>query len=220
MTLENICKKFNQSVVLDKFNISFDKGVNCLFGPSGCGKTTLINIIADIIKADKGIVKNNFKNISVVFQDDRLLPWLTVKENISIVSDNETAEHYLNIMGLYTYKDNMPEHLSGGMRQRVNIARGLSFSYECLLMDEPFKGLELELKMNIIKFIKKELDSRQCIFITHDIDEAVYFSDRIFILNGPPLKIEKIILIQEDFKDRFKKEFFRKAEEYKNKIIG
>lgn len=216
MKIKNLYKSFENKIIIDNFNIEIHNNkINCLFGRSGCGKTTLINIIAGILKFDKGDITDKYKNISVIFQDSRLLPWLTIKDNINIVSENKT-DYYIDIMELSEFKNYYPDELSGGMKQRVNIARALSYKYNLLIMDEPFKGLDINSKKKIMCIVKNELKGKTSIFITHDIDEAVFLSDNIYILNGPPLNIKDKINIDIPFKKRNNENL----NIYKNEIIN
>ncbi len=191
MKLNNINKNFDNFEVLKNFSIEIkDNKTTCLFGKSGCGKTTLINIICGIIKDFGGKINLPSKKISVIFQETRLLPWFTVAKNISIISKKYL--YYLNAVELLEFQYYYPENLSGGMRQRLNIARALSYDFDILIMDEPFKGIDLTLKTKIMDFIKSETKNKTVIFTTHDYNEAIYLSDEIVYLDGPPLKITKV----------------------------
>jgi NitT/TauT family transport system ATP-binding protein len=191
LKLKNINKSFENFEVLKNFSIEIkDNKTTCLFGKSGCGKTTLMNIMCGIIKDYDGEINPITKEISVVFQETRLLPWFTVAKNISIVSKKYL--YYLDAVELLEFQSYYPENLSGGMRQRLNIARALSVGFDILIMDEPFKGIDLTLKTKIMNFIKNETKNKTVIFTTHDYNEALYLSDEIVYLDGPPLKITKI----------------------------
>ena len=202
--LENINKKYDETIIFNDFKIDFyENKVNCILGKSGCGKTTLLNIISGVIENDK----NNFKGIedlgiSYIFQDDRLIDWLTVEENIKLVVKkhynekeiNELCEKYLKLVGIYEYKDYYPQRLSGGMRQRVNIARAFIYPSKVIIMDEPFKSIDIKNKlmiMNNFKDILKE-DNRTVLFVTHDIDEALYLGDSAFVLGDRPVRIKRV----------------------------
>ena len=202
--LENINKKYDETIIFNDFKIDFyENKVNCILGKSGCGKTTLLNIISGVIKNDK----NNFKgienlSISYIFQDDRLIDWLTVEDNIKLVVKkhysekemNDLCEKYLKLVGIYEYKDYYPQRLSGGMRQRVNIARAFIYPSKVIIMDEPFKSIDIKNKlmiMNNFKDILKE-DNRTVLFVTHDIDEALYLGDSAFVLGDRPVRIKRV----------------------------
>ena len=202
--IENINKRYGDNIIFEDFQIDFyENKINCILGKSGCGKTPLLNIIS-------GIVKNNesdFKGIedlgvSYIFQDDRLIDWLSVEDNIKLVIKkhysedkvNELCEKYLKLVGIYEYKNYYPQRLSGGMRQRVNIARAFIYPSKIIIMDEPFKSIDIKNKQIIMENFKKilEEDNRTVLFVTHDIDEALYLGDVAFILGDRPLKIKNI----------------------------
>ena len=202
--LENINKRYDEAVIFNDFKIEFyENKVNCILGKSGCGKTTLLNIISGVIENDK----NNFKgiedlSISYIFQDDRLIDWLTVEENIKLVVKkhynekemHELCEKYLKLVGIYEYKDYYPQRLSGGMRQRVNIARAFIYPSKVIIMDEPFKSIDIKNKLMIMdnfKDILKE-DNRTVLFVTHDIEEALYLGDSAFVLGDRPVRIKRV----------------------------
>ncbi|MCC5911195.1 MAG: ATP-binding cassette domain-containing protein [Clostridiaceae bacterium] len=181
-------------------------GIHCLFGPSGCGKTTLLNILAGLSTADQGDIKGiENKTFSYIFQEDRLLPWATVEENIFLILTDSYSKReaqglmdkYLDLVDLSKFKNYYPEALSGGMRQRVSIARAFAYEGDILLMDEPFKGLHMELKKTLMDYLisywhqKKQL----FLFVTHDVEEALYMADHIHIFQGPPMELTKKLTI-------------------------
>ena len=203
ISLENINKSYDGNIIFDDFKIDFYKNkINCILGKSGCGKTTLLNIISGVIENDK----TNFKGledlgISYIFQDDRLIDWLTVEDNIKLVVKkhfdeeeiNKLCEKYLKLVGIYEYKDYYPQRLSGGMRQRINIARAFIYPSKVIIMDEPFKSIDIKNKNIIMDNFKKilENDNRTVLFVTHDIDEALYLGDIAFVLGDRPVKIKR-----------------------------
>ncbi|TYQ13296.1 UNVERIFIED_CONTAM: NitT/TauT family transport system ATP-binding protein [Acetivibrio alkalicellulosi] len=205
LEISNLYKSFGNLKVIDNLNISFSSNkIHCIFGPSGCGKSTLVNIIAGTMDYDKGSINGMVgKRISYVFQEDRLLPWATIDENMMFVLESgfeksrgqQTIDKYLSLVDLLKFKNHYPEELSGGMKQRVSIARAFAFRGDILVMDEPFKGLHLEIKKDIMDYILKEWnkDDKIIFFITHDMEEALYLSDYIYIFNGPPLKLKRKI---------------------------
>ncbi|HAA43361.1 MAG TPA: ABC transporter ATP-binding protein [Ruminiclostridium sp.] len=226
LTINNLKKSFGNLKVLDSLNLIFKPNkVYCIFGPSGCGKTTLFNIIAGILPADGGEIKGlEGKKISYVFQEDRLLPWATVEENILFVLEShykkeeakKLSDKYISLVNLSEFKNHYPHELSGGMKQRVCIARALAFRGDILIMDEPFKGLHLELKKSLMDYIINYLkeNNKAVFFITHDIDEALYLGDCIYVFSGPPIKLKKEIEIKIPPDERKKdKEYMEKLKE-------
>lgn len=205
INIKNINKKYDEKVLFDDLAINFYQGkVNAIVGKSGCGKSTLLNIISGITKNDN-IDIDSLKElgISYIFQEDRLVEWLTVKENMKLVCSkkypkeelNFICDKYLEIVGIKEYKDYYPQMLSGGLRQRVNIARGLMYPSKIIIMDEPFKSIDIKNKHSIIESINKiqKKERRTIIFVTHDIDEALYLSDKIYILGGYPTIVKNIL---------------------------
>ena len=202
--IENINKRYDDNVIFENFKIDFyENKINCILGKSGCGKTTLLNIISGVIQNDtkdfKGIEN---VGISYIFQDDRLIDWLTVEDNIKLVikkyynekETNELCDKYLKLVGIYEYKNYYPQRLSGGIRQRVNIARAFIYPSKIIIMDEPFKSIDIKNKMIIMDNFKEILakDNRTVLFVTHDIEEAIYLGDTGFVLGDRPVKIKKV----------------------------
>lgn len=200
--INNINKRFNEEVIFEKFDMNFYKNkVNCILGKSGCGKTTLLKILSGIILNDTEYSNEleSFK-ISYIFQEDRLIDWLSIEENITITSKSQYDEKelrnlcdkYLNLVGLKEYKNSYPRMLSGGMRQRVNIVRGFIYPSDVIIMDEPFKSIDIKNKEIIMKEVKNILkkEKRTVIFVTHDIEEALYLGEKIIILGGRPISIK------------------------------
>lgn len=205
IALNNINISYGNLKVLENFSISLEKGkVHCIFGASGCGKTTLLNALTGINKIESGErLSLENKKFSYVFQEDRLLPWATALENVLFVlrdryCDEEAkqiAEKYLNIVGLGKFINAYPSELSGGMQRRVSFARALSYRGEVFILDEPFKGLDFKLKTELINYLLESdiKENSYIVFVTHDMQEALSFSDYIYMVDGPPLKImEKI----------------------------
>ena len=205
IALNNINISYGNLKVLENFSISLEKGkVHCIFGASGCGKTTLLNAITGINKIESGEkLSLDNKKFSYVFQEDRLLPWATALENVLFVlrdryCDEEAkqiAEKYLNIVGLGKFINAYPSELSGGMQRRVSFARALSYRGEVFILDEPFKGLDFKLKTELINYLLESdiKENSYIVFVTHDMQEALSFSDYIYMVDGPPLKIMKKI---------------------------
>lgn len=199
--IKNLYKKFGDVSLFSDFSISFTEGtITCILGPSGCGKTTLLNIIGDIITPDSGELSGfSNRSVSYIFQDPRLLPWKTVRENIEFVlgSDMPAEERgkisgqLIKLMELENFAGYYPSRLSGGMRQRVSIARAFAYPSDIILMDEPLKGLDVKLKLNLIRIFSRmwQADKRTVIFVTHDVDEALLLGNEIIVLSHPPVQV-------------------------------
>ena len=216
ISIKNINKKFNNKIIFENFNIDFyENQVNCIIGKSGCGKSTLLNIISGIIKNDDEKFETIEKyGVSYIFQDDRLIDWLTVGENITLVVKklynkkkcDDLCNKYLSLVGIKEYKNYYPQMLSGGLRQRVNIARAFIYPSKIIIMDEPFKSIDVINKEIIMNNFRKilEKEKRTVLFVTHDIDEALLLSDKIYVLGKSPVEIKKIF----DSKDTTKEEVY------------
>ncbi len=182
-----------------------------VIGPSGCGKSTMIRILAGLEDSTKGEVRLDGRRVEgpgpergMVFQGYTLFPWLTVRENVMFgpklrgVSGKDTqekAQEWLDIVGLAKFADHYPSQLSGGMKQRVAIARALANEPRILLMDEPFGALDAQTRAGMQSHLLRIWDTADLtvLFITHDLDEAVYLSDRIVVLAANPGRIAEII---------------------------
>lgn len=201
LRLKDVYKKYNDLEVLE--GISFDvhdHEILCILGPSGCGKSTILRIIAGLESDCTGQVERNFDNLGYVFQEDRLLKWRSVVENISIVNeefDSVKMNELIRLMSLQGFEDALPKTLSGGMRQRVSIARAFYYGGDVLLMDEPLKSLDYDLKFDLVSSILKvhRKNTSSIVYVTHDIDEALLLGNRILILDSRPAKIvEELVL--------------------------
>lgn len=166
----NISKSFNGKDILTNLSFSIPStGVFGIFGPSGSGKTTLLRILCGLEVPDSGkLTGTDGLSFSVVFQEDRLLKSNTVLENVAIVSDKETAADILRKVGLGDYLSSYPNELSGGMRRRVAIARALAYRGDVLILDEPLKGLETDLKDTIASYFMDYSKEKPVILVTHD----------------------------------------------------
>lgn len=171
LILKNISKSYGEKKVLNNFSLDADDGERiCIIGPSGGGKTTLLNIISGLIRPDNGEISCSYKRISYIFQEYRLLPWATAMENITAAASCsiDRAEELLAAVELKKDMYSYPYSLSGGMKQRVNIARALARSSDLILMDEPFKELDSELRERIIAAVSRYSQGRTVILVTHD----------------------------------------------------
>ena len=179
--------------VFENINMDIDNNkITIILGKSGCGKTTLLRMIAELEEITSGKIEFYDKNrvivkpkIGMVFQESRLMPWLTVKENIEIHGNKIDTDKYLKMISLEEFKDAYPSQLSGGMAQRVAIVRALSYRPDTLLMDEPFSALDYftrdQLQREIINVYQKTKTG--IIFVTHNIDEALTLGHRIIVIN-------------------------------------
>lgn len=172
--LENIGKSFGEKKVLDHFSYSFpDTGRYCIFGPSGCGKTTLLRIIAGFTGPDEGkVTVKGDTRFSFHFQENRLLPWYTVKQNLKLVTDEKRIPGYLEMTGLADTIDQYPDELSGGMKRRISMLRALVAESGILLLDEPLRELDEETSHQMAGLIRTYSENRLMIMVTHDLRQA------------------------------------------------
>lgn len=194
--------------VLKDINLSIQTGqFICILGKSGCGKSTLLNLLAGYLRPDRGNIKINGRDINgpgvergVVFQQHGLFPWLTVSKNIQfglkmrhIHNARLIADKYIDMIGLKGYENKFPMELSGGMAQRVGIARALVNDPEILLMDEPLGALDALTRDSMRKEIERiwELTEKTVVFITHSIPEAVYLADRVLVLREGSVALDE-----------------------------
>ncbi len=221
VSVEGLAKHFpakdEELIVFEDVNISIDKGeFVCIIGHSGCGKSTILNVLAGLDEATHGAVIMDGKEVSgpsldrgIVFQNYSLLPWLTALQNVSFgvkarfpkwtkQQVNDHSMKYLEMVGLSGTVDRKPSQLSGGMRQRVSIARAFATQPKLLLLDEPFGALDALTRGNIQdELIKIWSETHQTVFmITHDIDEAILLADRILLMtNGPRARVAESVKI-------------------------
>ena len=203
--IKNLCISYGNLSVYENFNLQIEQGkITAILGESGSGKTTLLNAIAGLIEY-KGEILGDYKQTSFVFQKEYLVPNLTVKENLQLVTKGVDFDKELETFGVLDKKDEYPKNLSGGMARRVSILRGLIFPAKTLLLDEPFINLDLALKYHLINIIKeRQKESKQTtILVTHDIKEATLLADRIIVV-----KKGEIIFDTENKGDQTEKELF------------
>ena len=235
IVVENVDKKFvdnNKREVIALENINFtinEEEIVVLVGPSGCGKSTLLNIVGGLLSPTKGQVyfegtNGREPNLGIVFQEIALFPWRTVFENVTFGLEErgvpkkereEKGKHYIDMVGLTGFENAYPKQLSGGMKQRAGIARALSIEPDLLLMDEPFSALDAQTRT----IMQEELltiwnrTRLSTLYVTHNIQEAVYLGDRVIVLSRHPGKIKSIINIDlpkigrdsEQYRDQFEK---------------
>jgi NitT/TauT family transport system ATP-binding protein len=215
LEVQNVTKTFvmEKSKILVLDNVSFTAGNDefvCLVGPSGCGKSTMLRIIAGLEKVDSGRIlfrgqpiTQPTPKISMVFQLFGLLPWKTALENVEVPLEvlgmekekrKHIAEEYLNMVGLEGFENTYPHDLSGGMKQRVGIARALALRPEVLLMDEPFSSLD-ELTAKILRELVLDiwrnpaLPTNTFVMVSHNVEEAVFMADRVIVMSPRPGKV-------------------------------
>ena len=236
--VKNINKSFEGKhkknlAVLKDINLTINDGeLICLLGPSGCGKTTLLRLIAGLehptsgeIIANGEVVKKPSGDRAVIFQQYSLFPWLTVLQNVTFglemtkkgtkEENVAAAERYLESVGLIDFKDSYPHELSGGMKQRVAIIRSLLNHSPILLMDEPFSAVDMQTRHKLqeqLIGVWKRFENT-IVFVTHDVDEAVYLADKIVILDKNPGRIARIVEVDiERPRKRDSKEFIKVQE--------
>ncbi len=193
LILRNIHKSFGDTSVLRGVDLELAPGgITCLLGASGCGKSTLLRIAAGLEQADSGTVYAQPEDCAVVFQDPRLLPWLTVRENLRLALPGlmprrdaaATIEKTLKLVRLSPSTAHaMPRELSGGMAQRVGVARALLRAPHILLMDEPFAALDAITRASLQDLLRDIMQGSLCLFVTHDITEAFRVAKRICIMH-------------------------------------
>ena len=222
LRVENVSKIFpaaNKSTAVQALqNVSLDVNTNefvSILGHSGCGKTTLLNLIAGFEKPSSGRIECAGKEVkepgaerAMVFQDYALFPWLTVRDNIAFGLNlkkmdsgliNQKVEHFANLVGLGAFVESYPHQLSGGMRQRVSIARALAVDPTVLLMDEPFAALDAQnramMQQEMIRILAEE--SKTVVLVTHSIEESINLSDVIIVMTRRPGRVKEIIRVPE-----------------------
>jgi len=202
-------------------NVSLDVKAGeflAIVGPSGCGKSTLLDLLAGLTKPTQGKIILNDRQITgpaldrgIVFQQYALFPWLTALENIEFgleakgvgkVERRKTAQYFLELVGLAGFENHHPNELSGGMKQRVAIARSLAYDPDVLLMDEPFAALDAQTRETLQAELVRiwQTSGKTIIFITHSIDEAIYLGQRIAIMTSWPGRIKQIIEVPEQLR--------------------
>ncbi|SNX54279.1 ABC transporter ATP-binding protein [Thermoanaerobacterium sp. RBIITD] len=217
----NIKKTFNTHMksleALEQINFTVkEKEIISILGPSGCGKSTLLRIIGGLIEPSTGYIKLDGKKIKgpgidrgMVFQSYTLFPWLTVEKNIEYglrergINPNERkkiAHEFINAVGLKGFENVFPKSLSGGMKQRVAIARALANDPKIILLDEPFGALDMQTRSLMQELLLNlwQKSQKTIILVTHDVDEAIFMADRVFVMTSRPGQIKEVIDINLD----------------------
>lgn len=206
MKVINIKKNYGERKILAGVSFEGEEGkVTVILGESGCGKSTLLGILSNNIKDFSGEIvfdRDISSGISYIFQEDTLIPWKTVYENIEYVLKDKISalemrayiEKYLKMVNLLEYKDEYPEHLSGGMKRRVGIARAFAYPSDYLFMDEPFEFLDIKTKGEIIEYFKllQEKNKKTVLFITHDIESALKIGDKVVVFSSKPTRVKRV----------------------------
>jgi ABC-type nitrate/sulfonate/bicarbonate transport system ATPase subunit len=216
--IQNVSKTYHADghavAAVDEINLAIrNKEFATILGPSGCGKSTLLRIVAGLLKPTSGVVRLDGNVISgpgqdrgMVFQSYTLFPWLTVRENIQFglelsgmpkTQQQQIAQEFVEKVGLKDFERAYPKALSGGMKQRVAIARALANNPDVLLLDEPFGALDAQtrsLMQELLTRIWEELH-QTILFVTHDVEEAIFLSDRVFVMTARPGRIKAEIEI-------------------------
>ena len=221
MTATDITKRYvtNEAEVLalDEINLTIEDGeFVSLLGPSGCGKSTLLKIAAGLLDTTQGSIAIDGTEVkapgperAVVFQDYALFPWMSVEDNVefgleargvSAAARRQKSAELLKVVGLEDFAKRFPHHLSGGMKQRVSIARALAVEPKFLLMDEPFGALDAQTRSVMQEELLRiwKLYRKTVIFVTHSIEEAIYLSDRIVVMTARPGRIKTIIEVPDE----------------------
>ena len=237
LVIDKICKDFTNNKgkalsVLQDINLTVNKEeFVALVGPSGCGKSTLLNIASGLLEPTSGTVKftevqaGYEPRMSIVFQETGLFPWRNVHDNIAFgleTAGMPTAErearikHYIELVGLKGFEKSFPHQLSGGMRQRVGIARALAIEPDLLLMDEPFSALDAQTRTIMQEELVTlwEKTRLTTLYVTHNIQEAVMLADRVVLLSRRPGKVNKILTIAIPRADRDKPEHAEEIAEF------
>jgi NitT/TauT family transport system ATP-binding protein len=203
--------------VIEDFNLSiYDQELITIVGASGCGKSTLLNIIAGLLPPTHGLARIRGQEITqpgpdrtMVFQDDAVFPWYTVRQNVEYglrvqmvprQERDKLVDYYINLVGLNEAKDLFPRQLSGGMRKRVDVARAIATKPEVLLMDEPFAALDVLTKQRLQEEFLNIWSANRVtvVFVTHDLEEALYLSDRVVVMTPNPGRVRALVEVPFD----------------------
>jgi len=233
ITLSNLQKEYHGQMILKGLQMTFaEHAITAILGPSGCGKTTLLKIVAGLVSADAGEVTGMEAKVpGFLFQEPRLLPWMNARNNLEFVlpsamdrmEKSRLCDEMLSAVGLAGYQNHFPSQLSGGMSQRLSIARAFIVQSDILFMDEPFQSLDLKRREQMIALLKELwLKHRPTVLmVTHDVQEALLLSDKIYILSDKPTVILQEIENPMAFEERSvqNEEFYRLEQEIINQYL-
>ncbi|OPZ73996.1 MAG: Aliphatic sulfonates import ATP-binding protein SsuB [Firmicutes bacterium ADurb.Bin456] len=193
---ENVHKTLGQTRVLEGFSLQAEKGkILCLVGPSGCGKTTILQLLAGLEQPDAGRITGTKGPGNMDF---------VLRDAFSPARRQELIARYLNLMGLYEYRDNYPKTLSGGMMQRLSLCRALAYPHDLLLLDEPFKSLDMPLRLGLVRLLAQmwRENPSTMVFVTHDLMEALLLGHRVLVLSARPATILDTVDLDLPFEQR------------------
>lgn len=208
--VRDVSMSFGAVEVLRDINLEIEGGqFVCILGPSGCGKSTLLNVVAGFLPATRGSVLIDGETVTgpdprriFVFQERGVFPWLTVEQNIGFglfrapeEEKRRRISHYVKMVGLDGFERSYPRELSGGMKQRVEVARALAVNPDVLYLDEPFGALDsitrLQMRRELLRIWQAE--RKTILFVTHDIDESVQLADRVVVMSQRPGRIQRVV---------------------------
>lgn len=192
VTVAEACKNYGTLPVIDRWSLDITSGERLvILGPSGAGKTTFLRLIAGLENLSSGTIKVSSNRVGFVFQEPRLIPWRTVKQNLLFVNQEANVDNMLSRLKLTGFESYLPAQLSGGMQQRVNLARALIVDPLLLILDEAFGSLDLRVKLSIIRDIIDQWKENQftMVAVTHDLKEALCIADSILIVSSRPSRI-------------------------------
>ena len=192
IVLKQLTVRLGGNTILDRLSLTLpDRGIVGLSGPSGCGKTTLLLALCGLVRPEGNLAPAvRSLKVGMVFQEDRLLPWLTAGDNLDIVlRDRSQTRLWLDRMQLPDHEHQYPRQLSGGMKRRIALARALAIDSELLLLDEPFQGMDDALKEKLYGWILLAGESKPVLLVTHDAGELASLANQVWHADGPPLRL-------------------------------
>lgn len=187
VAVKELFYSINGENIINGVDLRAERGITCLLGESGCGKTTLLRLIAGLIQPDSGLIETSGR-VCMLFQEDRLFPWLTAEQNVAMVmdkinkADRNRAREYLELMGLKDAAGLSPAQLSGGMQRRVSFAAMMAFNADICLLDEPVRGLDGKSAEVMLTRIKALGAQKTLIMVTHSLTEAQGLTDKIYFM--------------------------------------